>query len=116
MNLIGVINFNILHIKYICSDTAEMILKGKIRMADNTEDDFGFTAISDTELKAGEIKVKTDVESKYRQQLSDIKKAIYPFINNLSKDPEKTTLLWPNRAEKMTEFKEKLDKLFGDIK
>lgn len=81
-----------------------------------TENDFGFTAVDEAELRSGETQVKQSLEAldkKYKKQLEDIKAALYPFINNLMKDPEKTTLIWPNRSAKMAEFKVKLDKLFG---
>lgn len=34
--------------------------------------------------------------------------AIIPFLDNLCKNPEKTTIHWPNRVEKIQEYKQKL--------
>jgi hypothetical protein len=81
-----------------------------------SEHDFGFTAVTDEELRSSETQIKQSLEQlevDHKKQLAAIKAALYPFINNLMKDPQKTTLIWPTRVEKMTEFKAKLDSLFA---
>ena len=34
---------------------------------------------------------------------------IMPLLNNLMKNPEKDTILWPNRDKKIKEFVKKMD-------
>ena len=64
----------------------------------NEEDDFGFTFADSEELKAqGEDKVQ------------GLRKMIMPLLNNLMKNPEKDTIVWPNRDKTIKAFIKKLD-------
>jgi hypothetical protein len=40
--------------------------------------------------------------------------AIIPLLKNLKANPDKDTIVWPNRAVKIDEFKTKIDKIVGD--
>jgi hypothetical protein len=90
------------------------------------EDDFGFSLVSEAELKAHEelLKKKVEEQSKIVQQttkqmeqnsldlqdkLMGLRNMIMPLLVNLSKDPEKTYILWPDRAEKIQTFIKKVD-------
>ena len=64
----------------------------------NKDNDFGFTFMDSEELKSqGEDKV---------QGLRDM---IMPLLNNLMKNPEKDTILWPNREKTVKAFIKKMD-------
>jgi hypothetical protein len=64
----------------------------------NEEDDFGFTFADSEELKAqGEDKVL------------GLRKMIMPLLNNLLKNPEKDTIVWPNRDKSIKAFIKKMD-------
>ena len=64
----------------------------------NEEDDFGFTFLDSEEIKAqGEDKVQ------------GLRKMIMPLLNNLMKNPEKDTILWPNRDKTIKVFIKKMD-------
>jgi hypothetical protein len=60
--------------------------------------DFGFT-FSDSE----EIKIQT------KDKVQGLRNMIMPLLNNLSKNPEKDTIVWPNRDKKIKEFIKKMD-------
>ena len=40
--------------------------------------------------------------------------AVIPLLKNLSKNPDQEIIKWPNRKDKIEEFKNKLDKIGGD--
>lgn len=78
------------------------------------DDDFGFSTISEEELKKQENELKEFVEktnataSELEERLAKLYKAIIPLLNNLEKNPEKEYILWPNREKKIKEFRTKL--------
>jgi len=43
-----------------------------------------------------------------RKRLLTVVKMVMPLLNNLSKEPDKPTIYWPERAEKVQQFKDKL--------
>jgi hypothetical protein len=83
------------------------------------DDDFGFSLVSEQELKKHEEMLKKKVEEqskvvvKTHQDLTDklhgLRDMVMPLLNNLSKDPDKTYILWPDRAEKMQAFIKKVN-------
>lgn len=83
--------------------------------------DFGFSAVSEAELKVIEKQLLEEVEKKadeidqlektYKEKLNKLYKMIIPLLNNLAKDPDKEYILWPNRVKKIEEFRKKIDKL-----
>ncbi len=83
--------------------------------------DFGFSAVSEAELKVivkqllEEVEKKADeidqLEKTYKEKLNKLYKMIIPLLNNLAKDPDKEYILWPNRVKKIEEFRKKIDKL-----
>lgn len=73
---------------------------------DDFDDDFGFTIVDQAEFKAGEDGLTSQL-----QQLYD---AILPLLKNLKSNPEKDTIVWPNRVAKIDQFKTKIDTIVGD--
>lgn len=86
--------------------------------------DFGFSTVSEAELKDIEKKLLQEVESKevelekiekdYKTRLQKLHKMIIPLLNNLAKDPDKEYIHWPNRTKKIEEFRKKIDKLIEE--
>jgi len=83
-------------------------------------DDFGFSLVSETELKAHEeilkkkIEEQTQVvqqtETELKDKLHGLRDMIMPLLNNLAKDPDKTYILWPDRSAKIKAFITKINK------
>lgn len=71
----------------------------------NENDDFGFTFSSDEETKL--------VSDELTSQLQLLYNAIIPLLKNLKANPTKDTIVWPNRVEKIDEFKTKIDNIVG---
>jgi hypothetical protein len=64
-------------------------------------DDFGFTFADSNEIQA---KVTTT-----ENKLEGLRNMIMPLLNNLMKNPEKDTILWPDREKKIKAFIKKMD-------
>lgn len=62
------------------------------------DEDFGFSFVETQELK-----VDNRAEELYN--------AISIFLENLKKNPEKDTIHWPNRVEKIEQFQKKLKEI-----
>lgn len=75
--------------------------------------DFGFS-FADEEVE--EVKENlTSIIRNDQQKIEELEnrmnllyKSILPFLDNLCKNPEKSTIQWPNRVEKIQEYKQKL--------
>ena len=69
--------------------------------------DFGFTTHTTEELQAPAVAaVATTIDN--------LLKAIEPLLGNLEKDADKNdTIYWPNRKQKIAEFRQKLNKIAG---
>lgn len=77
--------------------------------------DFGFSLEDEdfvTPAKKEEIAGLQDSESR----LNEVVEMILPLLNNLMASPEKPTIYWPNRSEKVEEFKSKLLEAAGMAK
>ena len=82
------------------------------------DNDFGFSLVSEAELKKHEEMLKKKVEEQSKivvktaidnqAKLQGLVDMIMPLLNNLAKDPEKEYILWPNRAEKIQIFIKKV--------
>lgn len=88
--------------------------------------DFGFSTVSEEELEkltAQAVEenvnlVKTELQTKianaektieyYQEKLLIVEKMILPLLNNLASNPEKSYIYWPNRQQKLNQFKEML--------
>lgn len=86
----------------------------------NEEDDFGFSLVSEDELKEYENKLLQQVEQKdgqvqeYNDKLQGVRNMIMPLLNNLMANPDKHYLYWPNRTEKIQQFIKRLDSYIND--
>jgi hypothetical protein len=78
--------------------------------------DFGFSFIDDEieEVKETANKLETEkAESQaaiedYQERLNRLYNSITPFLDNLCKNPEKSTIYWPDRVKKIEAYKDKL--------
>jgi len=88
------------------------------------EFDFGFTAVSEDELKAMERQLQQQVDEKhteleavsrtYEEKLTTLYKMVMPLLNNLAKDADKDYIFWPGRQKKMLDFIKKVEALVND--
>lgn len=69
--------------------------------------DFGFASVDEDTLKNGYIQEASQASQDKCQQMYN---AILPLLNNLAKDADKNAYIhWPNRKQKLQEFKKKLE-------
>lgn len=83
--------------------------------------DFGFSAVSEEELKTLERQLEQQVQQKdteieqvsktYEKKLKTLHSMIMPLLNNLAKNPEREYILWPDRQKKINEFIAKVEKV-----
>jgi len=88
---------------------------------DLEDNDFGFSAVSEDELKSMERQLQQQVQQKeqelsltskeYKDKLELMYKLIMPLLVNLSKDSEKEYILWPDRSKKMKAFIDKINNI-----
>lgn len=79
----------------------EYLKVGK-KMKLDEDDDFGFTFTDSQEIQ-------TKVAAATEDKLAGLRKLIMPLLKNLMKNPEKDTIVWPNRKQKIEEFIKKMD-------
>ena len=87
-------------------------------------EDFGFSAVSEDELKTLERQLQQQVEQKeqelsltskeYKAKLEALYKLIMPLLINLQKDDNKEYIYWPDRSKKMTTFIARVNKIVND--
>jgi hypothetical protein len=83
---------------------------------DNIETfDFGFSFADEnyeeiSEKQQEQLHSAEKIEDLQRR-LNLLHQSIIPFLDNLCKNPEKSTILWPNRVEKIESFKKKLKRI-----
>lgn len=90
-------------------------------MATIDDFDFGFSAVSEEELKALEKQLSEQVAQKdteiellsktYEEKLNTLYKMVIPLLKNLARDADKDYIYWPDRQKKMTEFIAKVEKV-----
>lgn len=74
--------------------------------------DFGFTTLSEEELKLREKIVIDGATAGGIAKLEQMYKLILPLLNNLAKDADTNEYIkWPNRGAKIKQFIEKLDQI-----
>lgn len=79
--------------------------------------DFGFSLVDEDELRSleRELAAQNQVVSAEAQNYKDKFDTLYDMITvllqNLSKKPNKSYIFWPNRIEKVREFKTRIDEL-----
>jgi len=89
-------------------------------MTNEDEDDFGFSLVSESELKAMETQLAQEVKQKeteviktnqeMQNKLQQLRNMIMPLLNNLAKDETREYIYWPERAKKIKAFKDKINK------
>lgn len=62
------------------------------------DNDFGFTFI-DSE----------DIKTQSQDKVHGLRDMIMPLLNNLMKNPEKDTIVWPNREKTIKNFIKRMD-------
>ena len=80
--------------------------------------DFGFTAMDAEELEAVQEKVvevqkAAEVSKATADKIDALYNMIIPLLNNLQKNPEKEYIYWPNRLDKVEEFRDKLTEVYN---
>lgn len=85
----------------------------------NESDDFGFSLVSEEELKAHEdllrkkIEEQSEVVQKTEAELKDkldgLRAMVMPLLINLAKDPDKSYIFWPDRVQKIEKFIKKVN-------
>jgi hypothetical protein len=90
-------------------------------MTQQDDFDFGFSAVSEEDLKAMERELERQVAAKdtasktYEEKLTALHAMIMPLLNNLAKDDDnKEYIHWPDRQKKMKAFISKINKLMND--
>ena len=84
----------------------------------NEDDDFGFSAVSEEELRKYENELKAAVDEttttavELEDRLAKLYSAIMPLLNNLEKNPEREYILWPGRDKKIKQFRTKLKNIY----
>ena len=89
-----------------------------------TDFDFGFTAVSEGELKAMENQLQEKVQQQhaqlqqvsqsYEEKLNTLYSMIMPLLKNLAKDADKDYIFWPDRQKKMQDFIKKVEALVNN--
>lgn len=83
------------------------------------DDDFGFSAVSEDELKEIERQLQSIVVEKdgtataLQTKLDLMYKAILPLLANLEKNPDKEYIYWPGRDKKIKAFRQKLQDIIN---
>jgi len=78
----------------------------------DTLNDFGFSAMTEEELKQYEKFLEEQIEQykySHKEKLNELYQLFVPLLNNLKKDPDKEYIYWPNRADKINEFIRKIE-------
>ena len=74
-----------------------------------TIDDFGFTAVNESELEVAKQASNASTSAKEQEEkLQKLYKAIKPLLANLKQNPEKEYILWPNRVGVIEKFESHL--------
>ena len=88
---------------------------------DDTEDDFGFSAVSEEDYNAriadAVDKVNqpvVDMANNYKERLTMLEKMIVPFLTKLHSTGDKEYIYWPNRKPTIEKQIEKILKLTRD--
>lgn len=83
------------------------------------DDDFGFSAVSEDELKEMEralqdiVVEKDGTAASLQAKLDAVHKAILPLLTNLEKNPDKEYIYWPGRDKKIKAFRQKLQDIIN---
>lgn len=86
-------------------------------MANDFNFDFGFSAMDEDELEAvqqatAKVSEASSTATAIEDRLNSLYNMMTPLLNNLAKNPEKDYIYWPNRLDKIEEFRDALDKVY----
>ena len=79
-----------------------------------TEYAFGFTRGEEAVWREEDEVKHQDTIKGLELRLKLLYEQIVPFLDNLSLNPDKDTIYWPDRVEKINEFKKSLKKIVGE--
>ena len=68
--------------------------------------DFGFSIVDENELDIAQTAKSSS------DKVDKIYKMILPLLSNLEKNPDKDYIYWPNRIDKIKEFKQKIKAIY----
>ena len=79
--------------------------------------DFGFTAVDENELEAvtvasQQVAAASTGTKEMQDKMDTMYNAMIPLLNNLQKNPEKEYIYWPDRHNKVEQFRDKLTILY----
>ena len=76
--------------------------------------DFGFSAMDEDELdRSSDDLKKTSTElERSQEKLTKLYTAVGPLLKNLTENPEKDYIYWPDRQKKVDAFAKKLKKIY----
>jgi uncharacterized protein Yka (UPF0111/DUF47 family) len=79
--------------------------------------DFGFSAVTEDELKAvqeasKQAETATQSTLMLEQKIDSLYNMIMPLLNNLAKNSEKDYIYWPDRLDKIEQFRDKLNEVY----
>lgn len=78
------------------------------------DDDFGFSTVDTEEILSynqSEIDNLLVENEDLKSRLEKMQKAIDKLLTNLSKNPQQELIKWPNRLERIAEFRLKLERI-----
>ena len=83
---------------------------------DKFDDDFGFTTVDIGDVQVyndqqGQIDALKSTLTKTQERLVNMRSAIEALLKNLEKNPSQEIIKWPNRLQKIKEFRAKLDRI-----
>lgn len=96
------------------------MIKKKVTEVDD-EIDWGFTILDEEQIDdytdaTNKIENLLTVSNTWKQRAWTIYEMIIPLLDNLSKDSEKEYIYWPNRNEKIEQFKRKMKEILDEDK
>mgnify|MGYP003118542969 CR=1 FL=1 len=80
--------------------------------------DFGFSLVDEDELEAVQkatvkVEAATTTSAAAQAKIDQLYNMIMPLLNNLQKNPEKEYVYWPNRVDKLEQFRDKLSAVYN---
>jgi len=77
----------------------------------NDDNDFGFTFTDENEINQPVYSSMEEEVADLKDRLHAVQKIFLPFLENLSRDPDKPMIKWPNRKEVIDKQIKKLNNL-----
>jgi hypothetical protein len=81
-----------------------------LKQYENTDNDFGFSAVSEEEYNSI-INKTAETADDYKTRLAEVEKMIIPFLQKLHTTGDKEYIYWPNRKPAIEKQIEKILKL-----